>query len=149
LLLLETPYASWLLDLPRTCAQLRREGVVPVLAHPERNPYVQENPLLLEDVVWAGAFVQLTAASVDGRLGRESASCARKLLELELAHCIASDAHGPSVREAGMSAAAEVAGGGELGNWLTQAVPAALLDGREPPPRPLLLRRGLLSRWRR
>ena len=72
LLLLETPYAIWLLDLPRTCAQLRREGIVPVLAHPERNPYVKEDPTLLEDVVRSGAFVQLTAASVEGRLGRAS-----------------------------------------------------------------------------
>ena len=60
---------------------------------------------MLEDVVRAGAFVQLTAASVDGRLGRAAASCARRLLELELAHCIASDAHGPGVREAGLSGA--------------------------------------------
>ena len=30
-------------------AQLRREGIVPVLAHPERNPSVQEHPEILED----------------------------------------------------------------------------------------------------
>ena len=148
LLLLETPYSIWLLDLPRTCASLCREGIVPLLAHPERNPYVQEDPMLLEDVVRAGAFVQLTAASVDGRLGRVTASCARRLLELELAHCIASDAHGPTVREAGMSAAAAAAGGGDLGRWLTNDVPAALLAGAAVPPRPPLPRRGLLSRLR-
>ena len=70
LLLLETPYASWPLDLPRTCAQLRREGIVPVLAHPERNPSVQEHPEILEDVVRGGAVIQVTAASVDGSLGQ-------------------------------------------------------------------------------
>jgi protein-tyrosine phosphatase len=148
LLLLETPYVGWLLDLPRTCAQLRRDGIVPVLAHPERNQYVQENPTVLEDVVGAGAVVQLTAASVDGRLGRSCVSCARKLLELELAHCVASDAHGPGVREAGLSAAAAAVGGGELGRWLTHDVPAALLAGTALPPRPPLPRRGLLSRLR-
>ena len=90
-------------------------------------PVRPEQPELLEAVVRAGAYVQLTAASVDGRLGRSGASCARKLLELELAHCIASDAHGPGVREAGMSAAAEAVGGGEMARWLTYDVPAALL----------------------
>ena len=150
LLLLETPYASWLLDTPRTCARLRRDGIVPVLAHPERNPYVQEEPEVLEEVVRAGAFVQLTAASVDGRLGRAAASCARRLLELELAHCVASDAHGPGVREAGLSDAVAVLGGGELGAWLVSGVPAALLAGEEPPPRPAGgRRRGLLGRVRR
>jgi len=150
LLLLEAPYSIWLLDLPRTCAQLRRDGIVPVLAHPERNPYVQEEPTILEDVVRAGAVVQLTAASVDGRLGRPAASCARRLLELELAHCIASDAHGPSVREAGLSGAVAALGGGELGSWLALAVPAALLVGEELPPRPAGgRRRGLVERLRR
>ena len=67
--------------------------------------------------------MQLTAASVDGRLGKAAATCARRLLELELAHCIASDAHGPGVREAGMSAAAEAVGGAELAQWLTYDVP--------------------------
>jgi len=148
LMLLETPYTFWLATIPRACAQLRRDGIVPVLAHPERNPDVQENPALLEDVVRAGGVVQLTAASVDGRLGRAPAACARRLLELELAHCIASDAHGPAVRAAGISVAARAVGGGELAHWLTQAVPAALLAGRDLPPRPPQPRRGRLSCWR-
>ena len=130
LLLLEMPYTGWPRDLARTCAQLHLEHIVPVLAHPERNLDVQQQPELLEAAVRAGAYVQLTAASVDGRLGRPVASCARKLLELELAHCIASDAHGPGVREAGMSAAAMAVGGGEMARWLTHDVPAALLVGR-------------------
>ena len=148
LLLLETPYSGWPLDLARTCAQLHLEHIVPVLAHPERNLDVQQQPELLEAAVRAGAYVQLTAASVDGRLGRPAAACARKLLELELAHCIASDAHGPGVREAGMSAAAEAVGGGGMARWLTYDVPAALLENRAPPPRPQLPRRGLMSRLR-
>ena len=148
LLLLESPYTNWPLDLPRTCAQLLLDHIVPVLAHPERNPQVQEEPAVLADAVRVGAYVQLTAASVNGRLGRGSASCARRLLELELAHCIASDAHGPGVREAGMSAAAKAVGGGEMARWLTYDVPAALLAGRPLPRRPPLPRRGLIGRLR-
>jgi len=148
LLLLETPYMGWPLDLARTCAELRLEYIVPVLAHPERNMDVQHQPSVLEDAVRAGAFVQLTAASVDGRLGRTVAGCARELLELGLAHCIASDAHGPGVRDAGLSAAAKAVGGGEMAQWLTHDVPAALLANRALPPRPPLPRRGLVSRLR-
>ena len=81
--------------------------------------------------VRAGAFVQLTAASVDGRLGKSAARCSRELLELGLAHCIASDAHGPGVREAGLSAAAKAVGGGEMA---TLAHPRrARRAAREPP----------------
>ena len=67
----------------------------PAIAHPERNPRVQEEPTILADVVRAGAVIQLTAASIDGRVGRLAATCSRRLLELELAHCIASDAQDP------------------------------------------------------
>ena len=83
-----------------------------------------------------GGVVQLTAASVDGRLGRAPAVCARRLLELGLAHLIASDAHAPSVREAGMSAARSAVGDELLGRWLTEDVPAALLAGEALPVRP-------------
>ena len=69
-------------------------------------------------------MIQVTAASVDGSLGKRTASCARSLIDLELAHCIASDAHGPASgrREVGcMSgcwgrrAGAVVDGGGSRG----------------------------------
>ncbi len=149
LLLLEAPYSNWLLSLPHTCAQLRVGNVVPVIAHPERNRDIQDDPTTLEGVVRAGAIVQLTAASVDGRLGAATAKCARRLLELDLAHCIASDAHGPGIRQAGMSAAAKAVGGGHLARWLTYDVPAALLADGALPPRPPLPRRGLLSRFLR
>lgn len=144
LLLLEFPYYGWPLGLARECARLRRDGIVPVIAHPERSAEVQENPNQIEALVDAGAVVQLTAASVDGRLGRAPAACARRLLELELAHLIASDAHAPGVRESGLTAAVTVVGAA-LGQWLTQDVPAALLAGDELPPRPLPRKRGLLG----
>ncbi|MBA2384605.1 MAG: hypothetical protein H0V68_08095 [Actinobacteria bacterium] len=148
LLLLEFPYHGLPIGLAHECARLSFDGVVPVIAHPERNPNVQERPGALEPVVSAGAVIQLTAASVDGRLGRAPAACARRLLELELAHLIASDAHTSGVREAGMSAAA-AATGGELGHWLTSLVPAALLAGNALPPRPPSPQRRLLRGRRR
>jgi protein-tyrosine phosphatase len=149
--LLEYPYSAEPITLVATCVRLRGDGIVPVIAHPERNRSIQARPTQLEAVVQAGALVQLTAASVDGRLGRAPASCARQLLELELAHLIASDAHAPGVREAGLSSAAETVGGGVLANWLTSAVPAAVLEGDDLPSRPPGLRRpsGLLGRIRR
>jgi len=136
LMLLEMPYSTWPRDLPRACARLRADGIVPVVAHPERNPDVQNEPTLLDDVVAAGGVVQVTAASFDGGLGRVTARCAHRLLELELVHVIASDAHGPGAPECGVAEALESVGGGELGAWLSEGVPAALLAGEELPPRP-------------
>ena len=136
LLLLEFPYFGWPMSLASIVFELASTGVVAVVAHPERNSDVQERPELLADVVRIGAVVQLTASSVDGRLGRRPAACSRRLLELGLAHLVASDAHAPSVRQAGMSAARDAVGNEALGRWLTQEVPAALLAGEALPERP-------------
>ena len=68
-LLVETPYWGWPLDIAERLFRLRVHGFGVVLAHPERNADVQERPELLEPLVAGGTLVQLTAASVDGRLG--------------------------------------------------------------------------------
>jgi protein-tyrosine phosphatase len=136
-LLVETPYAGWPLDLCERLFRLHAGGFVPVLAHPERNADVQADPGgRLGPLVESGTLVQLTAASVDGRLGRRARETSGRLLELGLAHLIASDAHTPAVRAVGMSAAAAAVGDGALARWLTHDVPAAIVAGEQPPPRP-------------
>jgi protein-tyrosine phosphatase len=127
-LLVEMPYVGWPLDLGEKLFRLRASGITPVLAHPERNPDVEAHPELLEPIVAGGALLQLTAASVDGRLGGSTRRCARTLLDRRLAHLIASDAHAPSVRAVGMSDAARAVGDAALARWLTVDVPQAIVD---------------------
>jgi protein-tyrosine phosphatase len=141
LVLVEFPYAGWPNRLRDVVFQLALRGFTVVLAHPERNPDVQEDPSRLRPLVAAGVLVQLTAASVDGRLGRRPAATAKALLDDELAHLLASDAHAPAVRAIGMRDAVRAIGDDALGGWLTEDVPSALLQGEPLPPRPA--RRGL------
>jgi protein-tyrosine phosphatase len=141
-LLVETPYSGWPLDLPERLFRLRAAGMTPVLGHPERNRDVQTDPEgLLRPLVAAGALVQLTAASVDGRLGRRTRDASSRLLELGLAHLLASDAHGPTIRAVGLAGAAEAIGDDALARWLTWDVPAALLSDGAIPERPEKKRR--------
>jgi protein-tyrosine phosphatase len=135
-LLVETPYVGWPLDLVDRLFRLRLRGFRAVLAHPERNRDVQERPELLDPVVAGGTLVQLTAASVDGRLGKRAYRSSRTLLERGAAHLLASDAHTPDVRAVGLRAAVQELGDDRLAHWLTVEVPYAILDGNEPPPRP-------------
>ncbi len=146
LLLLEFPYNGFPLGLAQVVWKLTASGIVAVIAHPERNAEVQERPGRLEDVVRAGGVVQLTAASVDGRLGKRPSRCSSQLLELGLAHLLASDAHSPGVREAGLSAAFEAVGDDALAHWLLNDVPAALIAGVDLPDRPVARRRSRLFR---
>jgi protein-tyrosine phosphatase len=135
-LLVETPYVGWPLDLADKLFRLRSAGITPVLAHPERNREVQERPELLESIVAGGTLVQLTAGSVDGRLGRGARAGATALLDRGLAHLLASDAHAPEVRAIGMADAVEALDDAELARWLTVDVPRVILDGGAVPPRP-------------
>lgn len=144
--LVEFPYHGWPLPLAAEVDRLAGMGVTAVIAHPERSRDVQERPGRLAPLVEAGALVQLTAASVDGRLGRASEEASRRLLRADLAHVIASDAHMPGVRAVGMSRAAEALDDDALARWTTHDVPAAIVAGEGPPPRPRSRRRGLFRR---
>jgi protein-tyrosine phosphatase len=135
-LLLEAPYFGWPLELEDTLFQLGLRGFTTVLAHPERNGEVQASPERLVPLVERGTLVQLTAASLDGRLGPRPRKTGLRLLELGVAHLLASDAHAPTLRQIGMSAAAHAVGDDELARWLTEDVPAAIVAGDQIPLRP-------------
>jgi protein-tyrosine phosphatase len=135
-LLVEMPYYGWPLGLPDQLFALLARGITPVLAHPERNAEVQGDPGRLVPLVESGVLIQVTAASVDGRIGRGAQESGLLLVADGLAHMLVSDAHHASVRAVGMTAAAEAVGGGALARWLTQDVPAAILADTELPPRP-------------
>lgn len=135
-LLVETPYHGWPLRIEETLFGLQLRGFTAVLAHPERNQDVQEKPSLLESLVERGTLIQVTASSVDGRLGSRTRASAHHLIERGLAHVLASDAHAPSVREVGLSNAVKAIANPALAEWLTQAVPEAIVEDRAIPPRP-------------
>lgn len=133
--LLEFPYHGWPLELPTRVFELQAAGLVPVLAHPERSAEVTAAPDRLRALVSGGALVQVTAASLDGRLGRRAQRSALALVREGLAHLIASDAHAPAVRGVGMSAAADALGDAALARALTVDAPAAIVANADVVPR--------------
>jgi len=135
-LLVEFPYHGWPLALETIVFELGLEGVIPVLAHPERTAEVQSAPERLRPLVQAGALVQITAAALDGRLGQTSRRTARELLRLGLAHVLASDAHGRNVRSVGLARARNAVGDAELSRYLTRSAPGAIAAGETLPGRP-------------
>jgi len=143
--LVEFPYTGWPLGLESAIHDLGAAGLTPLLAHPERNRTIQEEPERLERALGAGALVQVTASSVDGRGSTAARAAARRLLELGFVHVLASDAHDPAVREAGLSAAVAAIGDPELAAHLVQEVPAAIVAGASIPALPRLRRRPRLA----
>jgi protein-tyrosine phosphatase len=70
-----------------------------------------------------------------------------------MVHNVASDAHDSLKRPPGTGAQLAQAGFGQLSEWLTQAVPEAILSGEEIPRRPIEASAGASRfrgpRWRR
>jgi protein-tyrosine phosphatase len=132
-LLVEFPYYGWPFTLDSQLRALRARGLVPVLAHPERNPEVQRAPERLERTRRAGALVQVTIDSLTGALGRRARRSAAALLELGLVDLLASDAHSPEAYAFTRRSLAEAVGDRRRAVRLTVTVPSAVAAG-EPVP---------------
>ncbi len=78
--------------------ELRLKGITPIIVHPERNSEIIENSSLLYDLVTEGALTQVTAGSVIGNFGKKIQKFSYQLIEHNLTHFIASDAHNISNR---------------------------------------------------
>lgn len=136
-LLVETPYRHLFDDFEDALLDLAGRGYRVLLAHPELSTKFQKRPARLERLVDQGVLLQVTGSSLlrDARKSK-SARLARQLVERELAHVIASDAHsGGAWRPPGLIAALRVAE--ELAPsralWMVTAAPAAVLAGKPLP----------------
>ena len=72
---------------------LQSYGKTPIIVHPERNHEILKNPNRLKSFVDKGALAQLTAASYTGGFGNKIQKLSKQLIEANLVHFIASDAH--------------------------------------------------------
>lgn len=68
-------------------------GYIPIIAHPERNLSIIENPVLLYELKKKGVLIQLTAGSLTGYFGRDVQMCSEYLIQKKWVHLIGSDAH--------------------------------------------------------
>ncbi|MEO2075922.1 MAG: CpsB/CapC family capsule biosynthesis tyrosine phosphatase [Bacillus sp. (in: firmicutes)] len=72
---------------------LQNNGLIPVIVHPERNQEIIENPDILYNLIQKGALSQVTAGSLIGGFGKKIKNFSMQLIEANLTHFIASDAH--------------------------------------------------------
>jgi protein-tyrosine phosphatase len=146
--LLEPPFTPVATGLEGIVSTLRSAGHRVVLAHPERCPAFHRDPAIVESLGGEGALTSLTAGSLVGRFGGEVRRFARRLVEQGLVHNVASDAHDAIRRPPGIARELDEAGFGELTDWLTEAVPAAILSGEEIPVRPTTPATDRTRSWR-
>lgn len=74
--------------------ELLSRGKVPVIVHPERNAGFREDIARLEPFIEMGVLTQLTAPSIVGKFGKSIKKTAIDMMDRNLLHMVASDAHG-------------------------------------------------------
>ena len=92
-LLMELPMNSQIIYLDRMISNLVSSGLVPVIAHPERYSYVQENPKMIMNLLDRGAIFQSNYGSIIGVYGREAEKTLKKLLKNDMIYLFGSDCH--------------------------------------------------------
>lgn len=75
--------------------KLQKKGIIPIIAHPERNRNFLKNYDSFLRMIALGCLVQVDAASILGVYGNNSKRFVRHLLEADLVDFVASDAHCP------------------------------------------------------
>ncbi len=129
--LLELPHDTYY-PLEQLIKSMRKQGLVGILSHPERNRGIIKNPDVMWDVIKAGGLLQITAASLTGSFGSSCQEIAELAVDEGLIHFIASDAHDTKHRPFGMREAYDTIcdmAGEELADLVCCENPARVFEG--------------------
>ena len=104
-LLLEFPHGSLPFGADILCQKLLDKGVVPLIAHPERNKEFLRVPGKIAPFKAMGCLFQVTASSLIGGFGEPAQTLAWRLLSEDMVTIVASDAHNLQHRSPAMRGA--------------------------------------------
>jgi protein-tyrosine phosphatase len=107
-LLIEFPHTHLPAKAVDVIFNLNIKGYHPIVAHPERNPSIIEDPGKLMELRKIGALVQITASSLTSASDPDVKQCAHYLVKKNAVEFIASDAHSTDSRPPVLSKAYEL-----------------------------------------
>lgn len=110
-------------------------GFVPILTHPERLKWIEQNYSLVQRLAAEGVWMQITAGSLTGRFGKRPQYWAQRMLSEGLVSVLATDAHNvrsrpPLLSEGFQAAVSEV--GLDEATHLVVTRPAGVLNNIAP-----------------
>ena len=91
--LFEFPLSAKSMNDKEVVYRLIENGFVPVIAHPERYSYVQDNPEYIEELAEMGALFQANYGSIIGMYGKKAEKTLKKLLKNDLIRFFGTDSH--------------------------------------------------------
>lgn len=104
-LLLEMPHSHVPVGVMQLVDKLLRMNIRPLIAHPERNRAIMDQPRRIDPFLAAGCWLQLTAGSITGEFGKAAMTVAHQLLDDDAVRVVASDAHNATSRPPRLSQA--------------------------------------------
>ena len=96
--LVEFPMNTVPVFIPERFFNFVLNGLIPIIAHPERNLSIIKNPQQAYDFVQRGALLQINAGSLRGVFGQSAQKTSELFMHANLVHFVASDAHSPNNR---------------------------------------------------
>jgi protein-tyrosine phosphatase len=126
-------------NIDDTLHTLQLLGLYLIITHPERNGLIRHQPEKLWRWLRQGCYVQVTAQSLLGKFGKDTAKLLMSWLDDERIHFVASDAHGVTSRPLKLREAYELVArhsGEERAKSLFVENPMAALEGRSLPYQP-------------
>ncbi|MGE5328466.1 MAG: tyrosine-protein phosphatase [Deltaproteobacteria bacterium] len=107
-MLIELPANSMPAYLDDVMFKLQVCGLIPVIAHPERNHVFGRSPEIMIKMANRGILFQINSGSLTGIFGKQVRSFALSLLSIGLVHIVASDAHSTHLRKPELKQAYEI-----------------------------------------
>jgi protein-tyrosine phosphatase len=92
-LLFETNFLTEPFNLKDFIFKATTNGYKPVLAHPERYIYLQNDLVKLEDLLQRGVLFQVNISSITGYYSKQAQATANKLIDKGWVHFLGSDCH--------------------------------------------------------
>lgn len=109
-ILVELPMASIPIYMDDVLYSLQLKGLIPIIAHPERNSEIQKKPEILINLVRRGILAQVNSGSITGLYGKKIRNVAIKFIKMGLIQFIASDTHTCRRRSPNLTKAAAIVG---------------------------------------
>lgn len=91
--LFEMPLNAEPLNLYDVIYEMQQYKIVPILAHPERYSFVQQEPELIYDLIEKGVLMQANYGSIIGQYGSKAQMIVKKFFENNMIHMLGSDVH--------------------------------------------------------
>lgn len=92
-LLMELPLNTNVQYLDMVIFKLIENNIIPIIAHPERYKFVQEDPSKARELIDSGCLIQSNIGSILGIYGKKAKKTIKYLLKNDLINFIATDTH--------------------------------------------------------